>query len=68
VLEVEVRHSFNGDPLLLDSLRYENAAKEPFRHSASYFLSGFALEENGRRMGGTSGSVAWMIWFSIAPH
>ena len=43
-LEIAVRHSFNGDPILLDSLRYENAAGETLSFTRlSYLLSGFAI-------------------------
>lgn len=44
-LEIEVRHTFNGEPLRLDSLRYENAAGETLSLArVSYLLGGFALE------------------------
>ena len=45
-LEIAVRHTFNGDLLLLDSLRYQNAAGETLSFTRlSYLLSGFALEK-----------------------
>ncbi len=45
VLEIATRHTFNGDPLLLDSLRYQNSAGETLSFTrVSYLLSGFALE------------------------
>ncbi len=49
-LEITLRPTFNGDPLLLDSLRYENAAQETLSVTRlSYLLSGFALErEDGQ--------------------
>lgn len=49
-LEITLRPTFNGDPLLLDSLRYENAAKETLSVTRlSYLLSGFALQsEDGQ--------------------
>ena len=60
-LEVAVRHTFGGDPLLLDSLRYENAARETLSVTRlSYLLSGFALE---RAEGGwveVPEQTAWM--------
>ncbi|MCX8494991.1 MAG: cytochrome C peroxidase [Akkermansiaceae bacterium] len=48
-LDVEMRHTANGNPLLLDSLRYQNVAGETYSFTrVSYLLSGFALEhENG---------------------
>ena len=46
-LEIAVRHTFGGDPLLLDSLRYENAAGETLSFTrVSYLLSGFAIERD----------------------
>jgi cytochrome c peroxidase len=49
VLEIAVQSKFNGEPLLLDSLRYQNAAGETLSVTRlSYLLSGFALQtENG---------------------
>ena len=44
-LEIAMRHTFGGEPLLLDSLRYENAARETLSFTrVSYLLSGFAIE------------------------
>ena len=44
-LNLEMRHAWNGEGLLLDSLRYENAAGETLSVTRlSYLLSGFALE------------------------
>lgn len=44
-LEIAVRHTFQGEPLLLDSLRYQNAAGETLSVTRlSYLLSGFAVE------------------------
>jgi len=44
-LEFAVRHTFNDGPLLLDSLRYQNAAGETLSVTRlSYLLSGFAVE------------------------
>ena len=46
-LEIALRHTFNGEPLLLDSLRYPNSAGETMSFTRiSYLLSGFALESN----------------------
>jgi len=48
-LNVELRHTVNGHPLLLDSLRYKNVTGETYSFTrVSYLLSGFALKhENG---------------------
>ena len=44
-LEIAMRHTFGGEPLLLDSLRYENAARETLSFTrVSCLLSGFAIE------------------------
>ncbi|MEO8617431.1 MAG: MbnP family protein [Luteolibacter sp.] len=44
-LEISVNPTFNGDPLFLDSLRYQNAVGETLSVTRlSYLLSGFALE------------------------
>ena len=44
-LEIAVRHTFNGDLLLLDSLRFQDGAGETLSVTRlSYLLSGFALE------------------------
>ena len=44
-LEISLRSTFNGDPLLLDSLRYPNSAGETISFTRlSYLVSGFALE------------------------
>lgn len=46
-LEIAVRHTFNGEPLLLDSLRYQNAAGETLSATRlSYLLSGFGIERH----------------------
>lgn len=48
-LEIALRHTFHGEPLMLDSLRYANSAGETMSFTRlSYLLSGFALEgDNG---------------------
>jgi cytochrome c peroxidase len=48
-LEISIRNTFNGNPLILDSLRYENGASETLAFTrVSVLLSGFAIErENG---------------------
>ena len=44
-LEIALRHTFHGEPLLLDSLRYAISAGETMSFTRlSYLLSGFALE------------------------
>ena len=44
-LEIALRHTFHGEPLMLDSLRYANSAGETMSFTRlSYLLSGFALE------------------------
>ena len=44
-LEIAVRNTFNGEPLLLDSLRYQNGAGETLAVTRlSMLLSGFAIE------------------------
>ena len=44
-LEIAIRPTFNGEPLRLDSLRYQNAAGETLSVTRlSYLLSGFAIE------------------------
>ncbi|HEX4086116.1 MAG TPA: MbnP family protein [Chthoniobacteraceae bacterium] len=60
-LDVTVRHVFDGSPLLLDSLRYENAAGETLSVTRlSYLLSGFALEREEGGWVELPGQVAWL--------
>ena len=60
-LEIAVRHTFNGDPLLLDSLRYENAGRETLSVTRlSYLLSGFAVEREDGVWVELADRVAWM--------
>ena len=60
-LEIEVRHTFDGDPLLLDSLRYQNAAGETLSFTRlSYLLSGFALEREDGVWVELPGRYAWL--------
>ena len=60
-LEIAVRPSFGGEPLLLDSLRYKNAAGETLSISRlSYLLGGFALEQPGGDWVELPGQYAWM--------
>ena len=60
-LEVAVRHTFHGDPLLLDSLRHENAAGETLSFTrVSYLLSGFAIERDDGVWVELADQFAWM--------
>src|SRR2546430_87686 len=60
-LEVFIRHSFDGEPLLLDSLRYRNAVDEILSVSRlSYLLSGFALERDDGSWLDLPGQYAWI--------
>ena len=65
-LELEVRHTFHGEPLLLDSLRYRNAAGETLSFERlSYLLGGFALEREG---GGWIELTDQFAWIDAARH
>jgi len=60
-LEIAVRHTYSGDPLLLDSLRYPNATGETLSVTRlSYLLSGFALEKEDGAWVELPDSFAWM--------
>jgi cytochrome c peroxidase len=66
VLELEMSRVFNGDPLLLDSLRYQNAAHETLSVTRlSYLLSGFALQ---REDGSWVELPAQAIWMDEGAH
>ncbi len=59
-----MRHTFNGDALLLDSLRYENGAGETMSITRlSYLLSGFAVE---RAEGGWVEMPEQFAWMDAA--
>ena len=61
VLEISVRHTFTGEPLLLDSLRYQNSAAETLSFTrVSYLLSGFAFEREDGVWVEIPGQYAWM--------
>ncbi len=61
VLEIAVRHTFNGEPLLLDSLRYQDAASETLSFTRlSYLLSGFAIEREDGAWVEIANQSAWM--------
>jgi cytochrome c peroxidase len=60
-LEIAVRHTFSDGPLLLDSLRYQNAAGETLSFTRlSYLLSGFAVEREDGVWVELPGQYAWM--------
>jgi len=60
-LEIAVRHTFGGEPLLLDSLRYENAARETLSFTrVGYLLSGFAIEREDGVWVEIADQFAWM--------
>jgi cytochrome c peroxidase len=65
-LHLAVQHTLHGDPLLLDSLRYQNAAGETFSVTRlSYLLSGFAVEREDGAWVDLPGQRAWM---DVAQH
>ena len=60
-LEIAVRHTFGDGPLLLDSLRYQNAAGETLSVTRlSYLLSGFAVEREDGVWVDVPDRYAWM--------
>jgi cytochrome c peroxidase len=60
-LEISIRHTFNGEPLLLDSLRYQNAAGETLSVTRlSYLLSGFGMERADGSWLELTNEVVWM--------
>ena len=59
-LETVIQPSFTGSPLILDSLRYENSAKETLSFTRiSFLLSGFALEKDSGGWTELSNQHAW---------
>jgi cytochrome c peroxidase len=61
VLEIAVQNKFDGGPLLLDSLRYRNAAGETLSVTRlSYLLSGFALQGDDGKWVEVPDQYAWM--------
>lgn len=60
-LQLSFRHVISGNPVLLDSLRYENPSEETFSFSrVSYLLSEFSLEtQDGTRVA-LPDQVAWI--------
>ena len=61
VLEITVDTVFNGEPLRLDSLRYENAAAETLSVTRlSYLLTGFAVEREDGQWLEFPASTSWL--------
>ena len=59
-LQIEIQPSFNSDPLILDSLRYTNAAGETLSVTRlSYLLSGFSFERPDGSWLDLTNQVAW---------
>ncbi len=59
-LELSLRPVFNGDPLLLDSLRYQNSAGETVSFSRiSFLISGVAVQREDGVWLGIPDSNAW---------
>lgn len=60
-LSVSVRHTFNGEPLQLNSLRYQSAASETLSITrVSYLLSGFALQRADGSWFELTNQIAWL--------
>jgi cytochrome c peroxidase len=60
-LQITIRNTFKGEPLLLDSLRYQNARGERLSVTRlSYLLSGFALERADGIWVDLPDQFAWM--------
>jgi cytochrome c peroxidase len=60
-LDLEITPVFSGEPLQLNSLRYQTAAAETFSVTRlSYLLSGFALERPDGSWLEFSNQVAWL--------
>ncbi len=61
VLDLQMRHLFSGAPLLLDSLRYQNAAQDTLSVTRlSYLLGDFALKREDGSWTELPGQVVWM--------
>src|ERR1700759_3098793 len=61
VLEVAMQPTYNDGPLLLEALRYQNAAGETLSVTRlSYLLSGFALEREDGTWTEIADQYAWM--------
>jgi cytochrome c peroxidase len=60
-LEITVAPRYKGDPLQLDSLRYQNAAGETLAVTRlSYLLSGFALQQENGSWLELPDTIAWL--------
>jgi cytochrome c peroxidase len=60
-LELTIEPVFNGEPLRLDSLRYESSARETISVTRlSYLLSGFALEREDGQWTEVPDAIAWI--------
>ncbi|MGJ8652929.1 MAG: MbnP family protein [Opitutaceae bacterium] len=60
-LDLSIQHTVTGQPLLLDSLRYQNSANETFSISRlSYLLSQFELQNTAGDWVEIPDSVAWI--------
>lgn len=60
-LEITIEPVFNGEPLRLDSLSYDTAARETLSVTRlSYLLSGFALEGDDGRWTEIPETIAWI--------
>ncbi len=60
-LQISVRHTFAGEPLQMDSLRYKNAPGETLSIArVSYLLSGFALEKESGAWLEVTNQYAWI--------
>jgi len=65
-LETVIQPTFTGSPLILDSLRYENSAKETLSFTRiSFLLSGFALEKDS---GGWTELSDQDVWCDAERH
>ena len=60
-IQIAVRHTFGGEPLQMDSLRYKNAAGETLSVTrVSYLLSGFAFEKENGTWVEVTNQFAWL--------
>ena len=66
VLRIAVQHRVGGEPLVLDSVRYQNGAGETWSVTRlSYLLSGVSLRRADGSWHEIPGSLAWM---NVATH
>lgn len=60
-LDISMRHTLSGQRLILDSLRYQNAAKKTFSITRlSYLLSDFELQNSTGEWIKIANSIAWI--------